>query len=168
MICQLKSQEEAVTELSRFEKLPGLIYRNWLGITGKIKKALRLSKREGSVNSGNANNEIAEIPTPLNLKEGEKVKVKPADEIKKLLDQNNKFQGLAFTPVMWQYCGHTYTVKKRMNRVFDERRWKICKVKNIVLLEGVYCDGNGGLEKEWDGCDRLCFIWWKEGWLERV
>jgi hypothetical protein len=40
------------------------------------------------------------------------------------------------------------------------------KARNIVLLERVYCDGSGTLETQ--GCDRMCFYFWRTEWLEKI
>jgi hypothetical protein len=108
------------------------------------------------------------VPPSLNLAAGDRVRVKSHEEIMATLNAEGRFQGLSYTPAMKKHCGGTYAVFKRVDLVFDERRWKLSKIRNVVLLEGVYCDGAGGPGKEWDGCDRSCFIWWKEGWLERA
>jgi hypothetical protein len=94
--------------------------------------------------------------------------VRSLDEILKTLDQNGKYQGLSFTVAQRKYCGNTCTVLKRLEKVFDERRWKLSRIKDTVLLEGVVCDGAGGVFREWDGCDRHCLLWWKEAWLKRI
>ena len=174
MLCQLQGLKESVVELSFFEMLPRRILKKIFYSFDRIKRFIGIK----SVDISLCYNSQKTFTTykkeqhtrifPLKLKAGEEVMVKSAEEIKKTLDHNNKFQGLAYTPVMWKYCCGKYTVLKRMEKVFDERKWKLSKVKNMVLLDGVICDGAGGLEKEWDGCDRSCFIWWKEGWLERV
>ena len=105
---------------------------------------------------------------PLHLMPGEQVRVKSYEEIQEILDQNRKFQGLTFTVAQRKYCGATYTVLKRLEKVFDERKWKLSKIRDTVLLDGAVCDGAGGITREWDGCDRHCLLWWKEAWLERV
>lgn len=111
--------------------------------------------------------EASLIPT-LNLHPGEKVKIRSIEEIRKTLDENGKYNGLAFTPAQKKYCGGTYIVLKRLERAFNEGTWKMFKMKDTVLLKDVVCDGRGGIGYEWDGCDRHCLLWWKEIWLERV
>jgi hypothetical protein len=172
MLCQLQSYEDAGIEFGYIEKMVRKLKR---------KSAVLYQRATRAFPSGRAcmitNNAIApdaeqilavkKLPR-LHLQEGEKVRVKPYEQIRETLDAANRFQGLAFTPAtMKKYCGGTYTVLKKVDRIFDERKWKLSKIKNVVLLDGVYCDGGGGAEKEWDGCDRLCFIFWKEQWLER-
>ena len=154
------------------EKLPKLVVRNvffgamkLIGIV-KILAWKIMNRTEGEGDTSNKN-VPGPIP-PLNLKPGERVKVKSYEEIQETLDQNCKYQGLSFTVAQRKYCGRTYTVLKRLEKVFDERRWKLSKIRDTVLLDGVVCDGAGGISREWDGCDRYCLLWWKEAWLERV
>ncbi len=163
MICQLQSLAEAGEEFSFFEKLPQLFLRNLYHIF----KALKKPAFKPSENLQSRQKEKISFPI-LKLKPGEKVRVKSLEEIKLTLDEHNKCQGLAYTPSMNKYCEGTYTVLKRVEKIFDERRWRLVKLKNVVILDGVYCDGAGGLDKAWDGCDRTCFILWKEAWLERI
>ncbi len=174
MLCQLKGLDEAVIDFSAMERLPRLVYTK---ISRTFNKILMLKGIHADSTALFAAHHGPSFPAtgtskqailPLHLKSGEKVRVKSVEEIRNTLDKNNKFHRLAFTPVMWKFCGNTYTVLKKMEKVFDERKWKLSKVKNMILLDGVYCDGAGGIDKIWDGCDRTCFIWWKEGWLERI
>ncbi len=76
------------------------------------------------------------------------MRVKTLEEVRKTLDKGGKYQGLYFTITQTRYCGGTYTVLKRLEKIFDERRWKLSKIKDTVLLEGVFCDGAGGIKKE--------------------
>ncbi len=108
-------------------------------------------------------------PEALGLEPGDRVQVKSVDEIAATLDEEGKFEGLAYIPaLMDRYCGRTYTVRKRAVRFFDERNWRMVKVKNVVLLDEVYCEPPGHIDCDWAGCDRTCFLFWKEGWLRRV
>jgi hypothetical protein len=173
--CQLQSLEQSVIELHPAEK----IYRRLRWKTFALSRlawsravGLLRGKRSGDAGLPSAGPSGASRPGPdafpaLCLKPGDRVRVKSHEEILATLDADRQFQGLSYTPAMKRYCGGVYVVFKRVDRVFDERRWKLSKIRNVVLLEGVYCDGAGGPGKEWDGCDRSCFIWWKEGWLER-
>jgi hypothetical protein len=107
------------------------------------------------------------IPT-LNLRPGEKVRIRKFDQIHQTLDINGKYQGLAFTPAQTKYCGGNYVVLKRVEKAFNEKTGKLFKMKDTVLLDNVVCDGQSGMRLEWDGCDRHCLLWWKEIWLERI
>ena len=98
------------------------------------------------------------------LKAGDMVRVRSLNEIRENLDKNGKLNGMLFIPDMAQYCGGTYRVFKRVNKIFNTREWKMKKCKDIVLLEGLFCHGYG----EFLGCDRSCFFFWKEAWLEKI
>jgi len=97
----------------------------------------------------------------LELRLGEWVRVKPEKEILASLDHCCQNKGLAWMPIMSQYCGRKLKVYKRVDKIVLESTGEIRKLKNTVLLEGGICDGIYG-------CDRSCFHFWREVWLERV
>lgn len=100
--------------------------------------------------------------TVLNLQPGELVEVKSLDEILKTLDAKGRHRGLVFTPEMRQHCGKRFRVFKRLELMFDEYHKSQRRLKSTVLLEGNFCTGTGL------GCDRSCFLYWREAWLRRV
>jgi hypothetical protein len=65
---------------------------------------------------------------------------------------------------MWPYCGTIHPVLKRVNEFLDERTYLVRKCKGIVLLDGIVCQGT----KDFGPCDRSCFLFWREEWLEKV
>jgi hypothetical protein len=65
---------------------------------------------------------------------------------------------------MWEYCGTTQRVFKRVEQFLDERDLCVHRVKHIVLLEGVVCGGT----RDYGRCDRACFFFWREEWLEKL
>jgi hypothetical protein len=97
----------------------------------------------------------------LGLRPGEWVRVKPEEEILATLDHCYQNKGLAWMPIMSQYSGKKLKVYKRVDKIVLESTGEIRKLKNTVLLEGGICDGIYG-------CDRSCFHFWREIWLERV
>lgn len=119
-------------------------------ITGRKKELLRTSTEAS-----------AKI---LNLKPGDLVRIKSREEIQNTLNRWNAFKGCAFIEEMWPYCGTTHRVFKRVNQFLDERTYLIRKCKGIVLLEGVICHGT----KDFGPCDRSCFLFWREEWLEKI
>ena len=160
MECQLQCFDDAAEELTFRDKLPMVAKKFWTRF---------LRKLTGATSSYYVETDSPRsVYPPLNLKAGEKVRVRSLDEIRLTLNDDNKFQGLKFFLPMEQYCGKTLTVRKKVNKIFNERSWKMSKIRNVVLLEGAFCDGQLVAEKEMHGCDRLCFLWWKEAWLERV
>jgi hypothetical protein len=106
-------------------------------------------------------------PTPtdsLDLKPGEWVTVKSKQEIEDTLDSSGKNQGLAFTVEMLPFCGKSFRVLRRLERMVLEPTRELIPMKNTVLLEGATCDGCHILR---GGCPRENFHFWREIWLRR-
>jgi hypothetical protein len=98
----------------------------------------------------------------LNLQMGDWIEVKPLEEILQTLDSQGKNHGLFFTNEMKLHCGRRYRVFKRVESIFNEFTKEQRKVQNTVLLETVFCQGEGL------GCCRSCFHMWREAWLRRA
>lgn len=110
-----------------------------------------------------------DIPTTTALTElaaGDAVRVRPLEEIARTLDAQGRCHGCAFLSPMAQYCGRELRVAKRVDRFFDEARWRMLKCRGVVLIDGAYCDGSGHPDTR--GCDRMCFFFWRTEWLEKV
>lgn len=107
-------------------------------------------------------------PLRLGLQPGELVRVRSRAEIQRTLDQSGRCAGLAYTPVMDRHCGQTFKVRKRVGLFFDERTRNMLRVRDVVILDGAFCEPAGGLGVDYAGCTRTCFLFWKEAWLERV
>jgi hypothetical protein len=99
----------------------------------------------------------------LNLQPGDWVEVRSEEEILAMLDKNRKYKGLGWMAGMSKHCGKRYRVFKRLETILLESTGEYRKVKNTVLLEGVICDGS-----PFNGCDRSCFFYWREAWLNRA
>lgn len=100
------------------------------------------------------------------LREGDLVEVLSLAEILQTLDEKGRCGGLEFMAGMDRFAGQNFTVLKNVRTIFDERAWKMVRVKNTVILKEVICDGRGMFDKE--GCDRCCYFFWKERWLRKV
>ncbi|MGD9931852.1 MAG: hypothetical protein AB7U05_17670 [Mangrovibacterium sp.] len=104
------------------------------------------------------------VTKSLNLQPGEWVKVRSLTEIALTLDKNGKYRGLYFMPEMEQFCGGKYMVFKKAEKIKLESNGELRKLKSpSYFLEGVYCTGEFQ-----GGCDRSCFHFWREEWLERA
>ncbi|SRR5216684_702984 len=101
----------------------------------------------------------------LNLQAGEWVKVKTKDEIASTLDAQGKNRGLAFTVEMLPFCGGTFRVLRRLERMIHEPTRKLINVEDTVILENVTCDGCHVLR---GGCPRSNYHYWREIWLKRT
>ena len=102
-------------------------------------------------------------PSPR-LEAGDWVRVRSPREIEATLNHWRQLKGCAFMPEMAEYCGTTQRVLKPMKRFVDERDLRVKKSSGIILLEGVMCKGTA----EFGSCDRSCFHFWREEWLEKT
>jgi hypothetical protein len=107
--------------------------------------------------------QIVDGPEVLNLVAGQLVEVKSEQAILATLDDRGRFGGLHWMPQMTRFCGQRVRVFKRVERILLESTGEYRNVKNTVLLENVLCDG-----KDFYGCGRSCFHFWREAWLKPV
>jgi hypothetical protein len=101
---------------------------------------------------------------PDKLKAGDWVRVRSWEEIQPMLDPFKETRGCAFLEDMRKYCGTKQRVFKSMERFLDERDYKVKKVRGVILLENVICGGTPAFGR----CDRSCFLFWREEWLEKI
>lgn len=94
---------------------------------------------------------------------GDVVEVRSWAEIKSTLDANGRLEGLPFMSEMLEYCEGRFTVAKRIERTCEEAAGGMRRIRNTVFLDGVRCEGSAH-----GGCQKACFIFWKEGWLKKV
>jgi hypothetical protein len=105
----------------------------------------------------------AQVPEQvLDLQPGELVEVRSEEDIRRTLDSSSRTRGLGFMAGMARHCGKRYRVYKQVRTIILESSGEVRRLKNTVLLEGVICDGEHFV------CDRSCFYFWKEAWLQRV
>jgi hypothetical protein len=100
--------------------------------------------------------------TPQNLRPGELVEVRPREEIEAILDLDDA-RGPRFDPGMLLDCGRRARVLARINRIIDERSGRMLKLRDCILLEDVWCDGNHRAL-----CRRKIYTFWRDEWLRRV
>ena len=106
----------------------------------------------------------ASRPGTLNLQPGDLVEIRSEKEIFCTLDRSQKLNGLAFQPEMRHFCEKRYKVFKRLERIIVESTGEKRNLRSpTVILEGVICDGT-----EHGGCDRSCYLFWREEWLRKV
>jgi len=98
----------------------------------------------------------------LNLKAGERVRVKSRQEILATLDEEGMLDKLPFMPEMLHYCGSEFIVLKRADKTCDTiQKTGARRVLNAVHLD-VRCDGSAH-----GGCQARCLMFWDERWLDR-
>jgi hypothetical protein len=108
-------------------------------------------------------------PTPtvdLGLQVGELVRVKSCEEILDTVDEHLINRGMGFHAEMMPYCGKTFRVKQRVQKIINEKTGQLKWLKNSCLvLEGADCHGCYTRPLN---CPRACPPYWREIWLERV
>jgi hypothetical protein len=108
-------------------------------------------------------------PTPtanLGLQIGELVRVKRSEEILETVDEALVNRGMGFHQEMSPYCGKTFRVKQRVQKIINEKTGQLKQLKNSCLvLEGADCHGCYTRPLN---CPRACPPYWREIWLERV
>jgi hypothetical protein len=105
------------------------------------------------------NHAAARVQIPRDeIRSGDLVRVRTAEEIKGTLDRRGQTGGCGFAGPMYRYCGKEFRVVEKVDHFFDQARERFCKCKDLFLLEGAYCDS----------CDRNCFYFWHINWLGKV
>jgi hypothetical protein len=104
---------------------------------------------------------------PLNLRPGDLVEVKPANEILSTLSSDGSLNGLPFMPEMLEYCGQKLRVYRRAVTTCISGPFLVFprgfKTDKFVTLENVRCSGSAH-----DGCQKGCMIFWHEAWLRKT
>lgn len=181
MECQVGGLPHAGRALSRVDKLGQRVRQSWgfvvRGVT-KVARDPRILVRKAAAAAGSPQPTDCQAsmaeggapfrPEPLGLKVGEKVRVKSWEEVRRTLDADERCAGLGWMSLQQQYCGRTFTVARRIERFFDERARRLLKVRDVVFLDGVHCRPPKEGPWSYAGCDRMCFLFWKEAWLERL
>lgn len=104
---------------------------------------------------------------PLNLRPGERVRVRPPVEIAATLDETGHDRGLSFDREMLPYCGKTLRVKDSVQQIISEETGRMMKIpKDSLILEGAVCSGVRSTGRWF--CPREIYPFWREAWLERV
>jgi len=113
---------------------------------------------------------VLEGPTPsrlLDLQPGERVRVRPREEILATLNAVQKNRGLWFDVEQVPYCGGEFRVLRRVTQIINERTGRMMQIPgDCVILEGAYCQGY--LSRNRLFCPRSVYAYWREIWLERV
>jgi hypothetical protein len=170
--CQLQVLYEGAGELTIIEKIRYWTFR--LGSAGKRRLdriRLRIAGKQETTSVGCDSAQVSESEGEKvsgrrpKFNDGEMVRVRPFEELSQHLDEHNRTEGLTFMPGMKELCGREFKVLKRVRAIFDERAWRMLRIKHTYILEGAICDSRGLYERE--GCDRCCFYFWKDVWLEK-
>ena len=103
----------------------------------------------------------------LDLQPGELVRVRSRDEIMPTINARQRNRGLWFDVEMVPYCGKTFKVLQRVDRIINEKTGAMMKLPNpCIILDRVTC--SGCLSQDRLFCPRSIYLYWREIWLERV
>ena len=180
-ICQLQgiirtSPRAEEKGLSRVVRIKGLSVVMRIKLALKRRLTVRAQKRikeaisstrdllDRSRGKAKRPNTALDTQPPQSLNSGDVVRVRSREEIQATLDRWRSLKGCGFLEEMAGYCGTTQRVLKRVERFIDERDYRLKKASGIVLLDGVLCSGTGTTGR----CDRACFFFWREEWLEKL
>ena len=160
--CQIKGLEQMTEPLGNIEVL--------LQLRHKVKRVVK--RRFAYVRNRLSHAGIAAYTTTGTGKTAvgqalvarQSVRVRSREEIQATLDDWNYLKGCGFMEEMWPYCGTNQRVLKPVQTFLDERDYRVKKTRGIVLLEGLHCEGT----IEYGRCDRNCYYFWREEWLEKV
>lgn len=100
------------------------------------------------------------------ISKGDMIRIKSKKLINDTLDNWGCYHNCMFLKEMYNYCGELKSTYKIVNNFYDEKKQRICKCKNIVVLNNIYCSGERKLFSV--HCDRNCFLFWPTQWLEKI
>jgi hypothetical protein len=108
------------------------------------------------------------VRSPGELRTGDWVQVKNPAEIAHTLDAEGTVDGLPFMPEMLAFCGKTFPVARRAEKLcveFPGGSYKIREFRrnDVVVLQDLRCSGANH-----EGCQRACRLFWKMAWLRKV
>ena len=148
------------TLLGRVKRILALPWNRYVKQWWKRVYYVSMQARGGSSQQAAAR----EFAPALPFEQGDWVRVRSREEIQSTLDPFKELKGCAFLPFMAQYCDTKQRVFRSMRYFLDERDYQRKKVRGVILLENVFCNGTPAFGE----CDRCCLLFWREEWLEKL
>jgi hypothetical protein len=151
-------------------------FKSWLKLTlkrslgGSTKRKLKMHSARLAQSIGKLAGKSDALPVVetvsqrVSLVAGDLVRVRSEEEIRATLNAWNELKGCMLMDAQQQYCGTTQRVLKPVERFVDERDYRVKRAKGLILLEGLICEGT----PDYGRCDRACFYFWREEWLEKI
>jgi hypothetical protein len=158
--CQVHSLQPMHVPLSRLQVALQMPARVTHMLRRRLMLASNILRRLGT----SAQEVTSAQDAETQMQAGDRVRVKSRDEILQTLDNWNELAGCGFMDEMWEFCDTEQVVLKRVERFLDERDYRIKRVKRVYLLEDRLCTGT----IDFGRCDRSCFYFWREEWLDRT
>jgi hypothetical protein len=163
MACQLKNLDEIRVKKCWIYNL----YESGIQILHIIRRTVLYIKYKLTHLAKRQKNKQAYVrKQQTQMRPGDMVRVRSKQEIQSMLDPWAKYKGCLFVGRMYQYCDKIYPIFKEVDFFYDEAKQRMCKCKDIVLLDNVLCNGRQKLYLQ--DCDRSCFYFWHKDWLEKI
>jgi hypothetical protein len=156
-IREIRNGDRSLLELAR-------LFIRWCGL--KLYRLVNRDERLRGPNKGGT--PIAS----LDLKPGERVRVKTFDQVVATLDYRRRNRGMVVCHEMTRCCGEEAEVRARVDRIIEEKTGKMREMQHTVTLKNLR--GNPTLcdeclcYNEIGDCPRGDLMYWREIWLERV
>ena len=155
---QAADAQPIIRRLKRTLAVPWNYYvKKWL------KRSYHMLAERGGASSRQAQT-AREYAPAVPLQAGDRVRVRSREDIAATLNPFKELRGCAFLDGMERYCGTEQRVFRVMQRFLDERDYKVKRVRGVILLKDVICEGTAAF----GACDRCCLLFWREEWLEKV
>ena len=104
---------------------------------------------------------------PAKFREGDVVRVRSKSDVLSSVDTPNKFLESLFVDQILDYCGKQFKVYKILYHYFDEHKYRMFKViEPLYMLDGLICYGEDEMFEV--KCNRSCYLFLHETWLEKV
>jgi hypothetical protein len=156
------SLSHLASDVARGELSPaGLIAMAWRMLVNQARR--RLGMADLGALTGPGQPRARTDAARLGLSAGERVRVRPAEDIRRTLGPNGKSAGLSFEPEMTRYVGADFEVEFRVERIIHEETGKMVRLADTVALKGLGCLGSCV-----KNCPRNNTLYWREAWLERA
>jgi len=163
-----------IRRLLRVSLLRGLFHLRWLGIGWRASVALHDAVHKLITGRPSPWNKDGLIPvgdpTPtekLNLASGDWVQVKSHEEVRRTTTKENFNRGMRFDVEMVPFCGRTFKVDRKVERLIDERTGKMLVMKSpCIVLDGVVCGAEYSDRRLF--CPRQISPYFREIWLRRA
>jgi hypothetical protein len=83
------------------------------------------------------------------------------------INAKQRNRGLWFDVEMLPFCGQTFRVLRRVDKIINEKTGAMIHMPNgCLILEGVTCSGCYSRERLF--CPRSIYPYWHEVWLKRL
>ena len=138
--------------------LPGAMGIVWRTLANLVRRRLGLAALGALAGAGGKG-----VTGGLDLKPGDWVTVRGADQIQATLGPDGKNRGLSFEPEMGRYIGGLYRVGEPVEKIILEETGRMVALRQTVTLEGLTCKGSCV-----KNCPRSNPLFWREAWLERA